>query len=125
MRRSCFLILSALLPALAAPPSSILIDFPEPGALFPKDIAPPTFLWRDNNPDAASWLLEIAFAGSASPLKLWSSGDKMKIGEIDSKLHDFVPPTLTPQEAETHTWKPDAKTWAAIVARVPNRSGNP
>ena len=37
------------------------------------------------------------------------------MGEIDTNLHDFVPPTLTPREADSHTWKPDAKTWASIV----------
>jgi hypothetical protein len=31
-------------PKEAAP---ILIDFPEPGSIFPPDIAQPTFLWRE------------------------------------------------------------------------------
>src|ERR1035437_11053951 len=36
-------------------------------------------------------------------------------------LHGFVPPTLTPQEAESHTWKPDAKTWATITQHSQRR----
>ena len=75
---------------------------------------PPTFLWRDSSP-AAAWLIEIVFAGRGSRFKVWSAGEKLQVGEIDTKLHGFVPPTLTPKEAESHTWKPDAKTWAAIV----------
>jgi Flp pilus assembly protein TadD len=109
------LLLAAGIPGFAGSP--IAIDFPEEGAVFPPDIASPTFLWRDSSP-AAAWLIEIAFAGRGSRLKIWSGGEKLQVGEIDTKLHGFVPPSLTPKEAESHTWKPDAKTWAAIVQRA-------
>jgi Flp pilus assembly protein TadD len=109
------LLLAAALPLSAGTPSPLIVDFPQEGAVFPRDIISPTFLWRDRNPAAASWLIEIVFADRAPHIKVWSSGDKMQVGEIDTKLQGFVPPTLTPQEAESHTWKPDAKTWAAIV----------
>ncbi len=110
------LLLCACVPALAAEGvTPISIDFPEEGAVFPPDLAPPTFLWRDANPTSDTWLIELVFAKHGPHIKTWSAGDKLQIGEIDNNLHDFVPPSLTPQEAETHTWKPDAKTWAAIV----------
>ena len=32
---------------------------------------------------------------------------------LDS-LVGFVPPTLTAEQAESHTWRPDAKTWEEI-----------
>jgi Flp pilus assembly protein TadD len=103
------------IPGSAGTPSQIAIDFPEEGAVFPRDIIPPTFLWRDANPAATSWLIEVVFAERGPRLKVWSAGEKMQVGEIDTTLHGFVPPTLTPQEADSHTWKPDAKTWATIV----------
>ncbi len=41
----------------------------------------------------------------------------MQIGRIDERCAKAgaVPPTLTPEQAAGHTWKPDATTWAAIL----------
>ena len=55
------------------------------------------------------------FAERKRHVKFWSAGEKLQVGEIDTKLNGFVPPALTAAEAESHTWRPDAKTWAAIV----------
>ncbi|MGA2182901.1 MAG: tetratricopeptide repeat protein [Bryobacteraceae bacterium] len=52
---------------------------------------------------------------------MWSQGEKLQVGEIDTNIHKFVPPTLTPQEADDHTWKPDAKTWATILKHSQQR----
>ena len=41
----------------------------------------------------------------------------MRVGEVDDSYGGFVPPTLTPEQAAAHTWKPDAATWAAIKTR--------
>ena len=117
------LLLAAGIPASAGSHGSqtgqhlppIAVDFPEEGAVFPRDISPPTFLWRDASPTAASWLIEVVFAERGPHVKVWSAGEKLQVGEIDANLPGFVPPTLTPQEADSHTWKPDAKTWATIV----------
>jgi len=99
----------------------IAVDYPEEGAVFPRDISPPTFLWRDANPAAASWLIEVVFAERGPRIKVWSPGEKLQVGEVDTNLQGFVPPTLTPQEADSHTWKPDAKTWATIVKHAQRR----
>jgi tetratricopeptide (TPR) repeat protein len=48
------------------------------------------------------------------PLQLWSQGEKMKLGELDTSLVGYVPPTLTPEQEAAHIWKPDPKTWAEI-----------
>jgi Flp pilus assembly protein TadD len=124
-QRSIFivLLLAARIPLSAGSHASqsagnlppIIVDFPAEGAVFPRDISPPTFLWRDASPAASSWLIEIVFAKGGPHIKVWTPGDKLQVGEIDANLPGFVPPTLTPQEADSHTWKPDAKTWAAIV----------
>ena len=99
----------------------IAIDFPEEGAVFPRDISPPTFLWRDTSPTANSWLIEVVFGERGPHVKVKSAGEKLQVGEIDPEIPGFIPPTLTPREADSHTWKPDAKTWASIVQHSQRR----
>ena len=36
------------------------------------------------------------------------------MGPIDETLTGYVPPTLTPEQAADHTWRPDLKTWEEI-----------
>jgi tetratricopeptide (TPR) repeat protein len=43
-----------------------------------------------------------------------STGEKMQIGPVDNTLVGYVPPTLTPEQAADHTWRPDPKTWEEI-----------
>jgi Flp pilus assembly protein TadD len=102
--------------------AAITVDYPEEGTLFPPEITPPTFLWRDPSGTAATWRIRIAFAASGPDIQLQSSGELMRVGEIDDSYTGFVPPTLTPEQAAAHTWKPDAATWAAIKTRS---SGHP
>ena len=89
------------------------IDVPIKGAVYPPDIIPPQFTWRDDNPAATVWRIEIVFP-HGHPLKIWSNGDKMQLSELDTTLKGYVPPTLTPQQAAAHTWRPDVKTWEEI-----------
>jgi Flp pilus assembly protein TadD len=85
--------------------------------LFPPDIAPPTFLWRDAEPAATFWRIEISFGDHSAGVQLKSNGERLRIGEIDERCAKAgaVPPTLTPDQAAGHTWKPDAATWATIL----------
>ncbi|HEY1207129.1 MAG TPA: tetratricopeptide repeat protein [Bryobacteraceae bacterium] len=99
----------------------IVVDYPEEGSLFPCDIIPPTFLWRDANPAATSWFIQVVFAERGPHIGAWSRGEKLQVGEIDARIPRFVPPTLTAQEAADHTWKPDAKTWATIIKHSERR----
>jgi tetratricopeptide (TPR) repeat protein len=109
-------LISAYLAAAAATPAGIIIDYPQPGAIFPPDIAPPTFLWRDADPRASIWRIEITFEDHARKIQVKSRGERMPIGEIDERCAKAgaVAPTLTPLEAEAHAWKPDAATWTTI-----------
>ena len=43
-----------------------------------------------------------------------SPGEKPQIGEVDTTLIGYVPPTLTPEQEAQHTWKPDAALWEKI-----------
>ena len=99
----------------AAPAAPIQIDFPEPDSIFPPDITPPTFLWRD--PAATVWRIEIRFGEHGSRLHDKSPGEKPQIGEIDTTLVGFVPPALTPEQEAQHTWKPDPALWEKIKKR--------
>ena len=100
----------------AAPPATgpITIDVPINGTIYPPDLIPPQFAWRDDNPAANLWHIEIIFGDKARPIQVWSDGEKMQMGPIDETLTGYVPPTLTPEQAADHTWRPDLKTWEEI-----------
>ena len=103
------------LPAASAP-ASIAVDYPANQSIFPPEITPPTFLWRDPVKAAASWSIDVTFADGSPALHAVSAGDRLQIGEIDERC--IAPtnelPKLTPQQAEAHTWKPDAAAWTKI-----------
>ena len=97
-------------------PARIAIDYPLDGSVFPPDMAPPTFQWRDTAPNADSWQIEVSFADGAAPLLVSSKGELMRIGAIDPRAvaDTNKPPELTPEQAAAHTFKPDTATWGAI-----------
>lgn len=105
-------VIAAVRPAVT--PGTIIVDYPSPGSLFPPDIIPPLFQWRDGSAAATVWHIEVRFAEPAPRIALWSDGEKMQVGELDNSLVGFVPPTLTPEQAQAHTWRPDEKLWEAI-----------
>src|SRR5580692_4414735 len=45
--------------------AAITVDYPADGSLFPPEITPPTFLWRDAAESAAWWRIDISFANHA------------------------------------------------------------
>jgi tetratricopeptide (TPR) repeat protein len=121
------LLAASCLPAPAGQPASpslagITVDYPAPGSLIPPDFAPLTFRWRDTT-GARRWEIEIDFADGSSPIRLRSSGDPVRIGEIDPECVSEMnqPPSLPPEQATAHTWKPDAATWETIKRRSVRR----
>jgi tetratricopeptide (TPR) repeat protein len=94
--------------------NSIIVDYPSEGSLFPPDIIAPTFQWRDAEPTATVWRIEITFAEKGHEIQLWSQGEKMKLRALDTSIEGYVMPTLTPEQEAAHTWRPDPKTWAEI-----------
>jgi Flp pilus assembly protein TadD len=98
-------------PKDAAP---IVIDFPEQGSIFPPDITPPTFLWRETAAGAIAWRVEVLFSERGPRVKENSPGEKPRIGEIDTTLVGYVPPTLTAEQDAQHTWKPSPDLWEKI-----------
>jgi tetratricopeptide (TPR) repeat protein len=109
-----------LLSAETPPPNSgnasITIDYPEDGSIFPPEITPPTFLWRDADTSAQAWRIDITFADGSDAIHASSHGDRMRLGKIDPLCVSDTnqPPSLSPEQAAAHTWTPDAAMWASI-----------
>ncbi|MFI5097802.1 MAG: tetratricopeptide repeat protein [Candidatus Acidiferrales bacterium] len=111
--------------AASSPPSStaedpklaaITVDYPEEGSIFPPEITPPTFLWRDAADSASVWTIDVAFTDGSATIRAESAGERLRIGEIDPRCvsPSNEPPKLTPQQDAARTWIPDAATWATI-----------
>jgi Flp pilus assembly protein TadD len=92
----------------------ISVEYPREGSLFPVDMVAPLFQWRDANPDATVWRVEVVFAERGPKIRQWSSGEKMQVSPVDGSLVGYVPPVLTAEQGASHTWRPDAKTWEEI-----------
>ena len=115
-----FLLLPTRFPSVYAaqnaerPLLPISIDYPKDGSIFPPGITAPTFLWRDAA--GTSWSIEIRFAGKAAPIRVSSSGERMKLGAIDPDCASATNelPKLTLRQAATWAWTPDPATWVAI-----------
>ena len=100
-----------------ASPAVVTIDYPSDHTLFPPDFAPPTFRWRDADRTNTVWRIEVSFGDHSSSVQVNSDGPAVRIGEIDPRCAQAgaVQPTLTPEEAAAHTWKPDSATWETIL----------
>lgn len=93
---------------------AITVDYPVDGSVFPPEITPPTFLWRD--PGANRWVVEVSFADHSRGIRLEAPDERMRIGEIDPETvaSSNKLPELTPEQAAAHAWTPDASIWATI-----------
>ena len=96
-------------------PAQIVVDYPVDGSVFPPEITPPTFLWRDPEERATTWLIEVAFARKPA-IRVQAPGERLRIGDIDPEAvaSSNEPPKLTPEQAAARTWTPDDVTWQAI-----------
>ena len=103
-------------------PATVVVDYPADQSIFPPEITPPTFLWRDSAEGATLWRIDVSLPGG-SPLHLKSRGEHMAIGEIDPRCMSPTnrPPALTPNQSVAHTWTPDADTWSEIKRRSQER----
>ncbi len=90
----------------------LIIDIPVNGTIYPPDIIPPQFAWRDDNSRRMAYRNRLwRSRPSDQSLVKWRE-DAACPGRC--KLVGYVPPTLTEQQAAAHTWRPDAKTWEEI-----------
>ena len=96
--------------------AAITVDYPAKGSIFPPEITPPTFLWRDASNTASVWRIDVAFTDGSAGIRTKSAGEHLRIGEIDPRCvyETNELPKLTPQQAAARTWIPGAATWVAI-----------
>jgi tetratricopeptide (TPR) repeat protein len=96
--------------------ASITVDYPLEDSVFPPEITPPTFLWRDAARSATHWRIDISFADGSARLRTESAGEPLPIGEIDQRCVSVTNqlPSFTPEQAAAHTWIPSAQVWEAI-----------
>jgi len=96
----------------AGQPAKIAIDYPLPGSIFPPEITSPNFLWHDPSDSATRWVVEVSFKDRSESLRLESAGEHLQMGKLDPQAGPGI--ELTPEQASTRTWRPDAETWAKI-----------
>ena len=110
-------------PVIAVATGSISIDYPVEGSIFPPELPPPTWLWRDTSNDASQWDIVITFSDGSQPIRTQSAGGRMLIGESDPRCVSPTnkPPSLTPEQSVTHTYVPDDATWSTIKEHSVNR----
>jgi tetratricopeptide (TPR) repeat protein len=106
----------ALTTALCAATPSVTIDYPQTGTVFPPEITPPTFIWRDAAGDAAVWRVDVVFADGSAPVRVTTRGERMQTGQVDPRAvsRNNELPALTSQQAKAWTWQPGRDTWDAI-----------
>jgi tetratricopeptide (TPR) repeat protein len=97
-------------------PARITVDYPEQGTIFPPEITPPTFLWRDVAPDAKVWQIDISFSDGWPGVRVAAQGERLQVGKIDpsciAETNEL--PRLTPRQAAARTWIPDIRLWETI-----------
>jgi len=100
----------------AAHRQAITIDYPLDESIFPPEITPPTFMWRDAAENATRWRIDIAFGDGSAAMHVPSAGEPLAIGEIDPRCVSATNelPKLTPEQAAAHTWIPAPEVWEAI-----------
>ena len=96
--------------------SPITIDYPAEGSIFPPEITPPRFIWRDAAEATKVWQFNVSFSDGSAPIQVKSQGERLKIGEIDERCiaETNKLPELTPEQAASWSWRPDATTWATV-----------
>jgi len=128
MNSAAAVIFGAALAWAAGPDAATLvpvtIDYPEAGAVFPPEIAAPTFLFRDAAAKVEAWLVEVTFEDGSPAIRVPAFGERLRIGEIDPRCVSDTnqPPRLTPQQSAARTWSPDPVTWSEIKRRSVNRT---
>ncbi len=103
--------------------ATITVDYPANGTVFPPEFPPPTFMWRDSDQSDNAWAIEVRFSDGSPNVKVKSSGERLRVGEIDPLC--VAPtnqlPTLNEQQAAAHTWIPDEELWARIKKQSTER----
>ncbi len=108
----------------------VTIDYPLEQAVFPDDMAPPTFRWHDSAKDADAWMVEIAVPGGRWARLLVPGGPPEELPEAPMPMVDGKPYVPTKFPEDTRPWEPSeyertAKTWrpSRVLWRAMRRAG--
>ncbi len=84
----------------ANPPGGVNVRYPFDGAVFPPEIAPPTFRWEDSRGESDAWVVRVQFADSdeavvaESPGQEWTPSESqwqtMRRRSLDSRAEATV-----------------------------------
>ena len=76
-------------------PASITVDYPLNQSVFPPDMEPPTFQWRDGSDRATTWRIDVTFPGGGPALHL--NSDRAPHADRRNRLSAVSdPPTSCP-----------------------------
>src|SRR5258708_14012946 len=97
-------------------PAPITIDYPADKSIFPPEITPPLFIWRDPAESNTQWRIDVEFADGSAALHAQPKGERMRIGPIDERCIGPTNklPELTPQQTAPRTCIPHPAPCAAI-----------
>jgi tetratricopeptide (TPR) repeat protein/Tol biopolymer transport system component len=96
--------------------STITVDYPHTGSMFPPEITPPTFLWHDAETTANHWRIDVRFSDGTQLIHFESTGATPPLGRIDERCISTTNelPKLTQELETSHSWVPDAASWEKI-----------
>jgi Flp pilus assembly protein TadD len=98
-------------------PPSLVVDYPLDGAVFPPDMASPTFTWSDPAPDADTWLIDVARPGSEDHLYVLTQGaTPPRARDDDPRTASETAAAYNPPApaVPARRWMPDEETWERI-----------
>ena len=100
--------------------AKLKIDYPLNESVFPPEMIPPTFLWRDFSARANRWLIAMALSGDSAHIFVVTEGRAPSAGEIDPKCIGPTneAPKLTAYQASATSWTPSNEVWAACKAEA-------
>jgi Flp pilus assembly protein TadD len=104
-------------------PGEIAIDYPLEGSVFPPEIVPPTFRFRDPDPENTRWLVHVDLSDGAGGIFVLSDADPARLPQvIDQRVvtntNTYVP---TAKQAAARAWTPEAGLWQLIKERSVDR----
>lgn len=110
-------LVEALLTKRLETSTGIKIEYPLDGSLFPPEIVPSPFFWRDSREESDVWLIELSLRQGEEPVYIITQGKR-------------PPPSIDPEceveaggyrEGEvltgTNYWKPDPDLWSLMKER--------
>src|SRR5512139_4028324 len=67
----------------SAPSGSLAISYPLDETLFPPEIVAPTFVWKDESPGVANWVVMVRLQGSSEVLQFPTTAPRWRPSEAD------------------------------------------